>query len=158
MSKEISPLTTKYSAVLIPLKPIPLSFAARSTKIIGGVLASIVGYLMIQATYILPILSGSFEGMVYRSIFESDGTLPFMMLLGFVGLVLITVGVIFLATGILSLYRDSVDNTYDRRSRSFSHIHVRGSETDETKSFCPYCGARLTRETIYCTACGKRLS
>lgn len=128
-------------------------------KIIGGIIAIIIGYLMIQITHIIPILSGSFEGMLYSAKFEADGSLPIMILLGLLGAVIIIIGIILLIRGVLSQYQDHVDDMYYQPSRH--HPHTRDwndDDDDDRKSFCPYCGAKLSRGTRFCTACGKRIS
>ncbi|MDE2523351.1 MAG: zinc ribbon domain-containing protein [Methanocorpusculum sp.] len=95
--------------------------------------------------------------MVYSAKFEADGSLFIITILGLLGILLLIIGIIFLVKGALSLYQDYVDTTYYQPPRHHPRIRDREEEGSEVKSFCPYCGAKLSHETRYCTSCGKRI-
>ncbi len=131
-------------------------------KLIAGIIAAIIGFLLVNETHIIPILLGSSEGAVYSLGYMFDGSSDLMFILGLAGLAAIAAGIILLLSSLSSrnTFYDSdeyEDDAPRHRPQRRDAAYDAEPDLDGEKAFCPYCGAKVTRETQFCTSCGKRL-
>ena len=131
-------------------------------KLIAGIIAGIIGFLLVNETHIIPILLRNSEGALYSLGYMADGSSELMFILGLAGLATVAASIILLLSSLSSQntipysdeYEDDLPRHRPQRRNDAGNAEPRsGGE----KAFCPYCGAKVTRETQFCTSCGKHL-